>query len=82
MVVLVTGARGMLGQAVVVEARRRDHEVFALSPAELNVCDAPAVAESLAALAPDVVVNCAAWSVPEGVVVEKTGTPAEFPKPV
>jgi dTDP-4-dehydrorhamnose reductase len=66
MVVLVTGARGMLGQAVVVEARRRDHEVFALSPAELNVCDAPAVAESLAALAPDVVVNCAAWTDVDG----------------
>ena len=66
MVVLVTGARGMLGQAVVVEARRHDHEVFALSPAELNVCDGPAVAESLAALAPDVVVNCAAWTDVDG----------------
>ncbi len=66
MLVVVTGARGMLGQAVVAAARRRDHEVFALSRAELNVCNSAAVAESLAALAPDVVVNCAAWTDVDG----------------
>lgn len=66
MLVLVTGAGGILGLAVTAAARRLDHEAIPLSRGELNVCDAAAVSEALVALAPDVVVNCAAWTDVDG----------------
>jgi dTDP-4-dehydrorhamnose reductase len=66
MLVLVTGAGGMLGVAVTATARRLDHEVVPLSHGELNVCDAAAVGDALAGLRPDVVVNCAAWTDVDG----------------
>ncbi len=60
--VLVTGARGLLGAAVAAEARARGHEVVALGHAELDVTDAAAVREAIAATRPDVVVHCAAYT--------------------
>ncbi len=63
---LVTGAAGMLGQAVVVAATRLGHEVTALSRAELDITDADHVRRALAAGAPAAVVNCAAWTDVDG----------------
>ncbi len=63
---LVTGAAGMLGTEVLAAGRRRDHDVIALTRAELNVCDAAAVSGSFERLAPDAVVNCAAWTDVDG----------------
>ncbi|SVC51150.1 uncharacterized protein METZ01_LOCUS304004, partial [marine metagenome] len=39
-----------------------DHTVTGLTHAELDVGDAAAVRHRVAALGPDVVVNCAAWT--------------------
>jgi dTDP-4-dehydrorhamnose reductase len=62
MKVLVTGAHGLLGASVSVAARTRGHEVVALGHGELDVTDAAAVREAIAAGGPDAVVHCAAYT--------------------
>lgn len=57
---LVTGAGGMLGQAVV--ARLRGSEAIALDRHGLDITDPGSVRAAMAAHRPDVVVNCAAWT--------------------
>jgi dTDP-4-dehydrorhamnose reductase len=64
--VLVAGAAGMLGSDVVAVAGSRGHECFALSRAELDVSDEDAVEEAIIRLAPEAIVNCAAWTDVEG----------------
>ena len=59
---LVTGAGGMLGRDLVTLLDRRGESVTALDRSGLDVTDAAAVADVLAGLRPDVVVNCAAWT--------------------
>lgn len=63
---LITGAAGMLGQDVVAVAEAAGNEVQALSRAELDITDEDAVQRAIAAGAPDVVVNCAAWTDVDG----------------
>jgi dTDP-4-dehydrorhamnose reductase len=63
---LVTGARGMLGQAVVQAGTARRHEVDARGRDGLDLTDADAVGRALSVAAPDVVVNCAAWTDVDG----------------
>jgi dTDP-4-dehydrorhamnose reductase len=60
--ILVFGAGGMLGTDVVVAARGANHEVVALSRADLDVTDRDAVAAAVAEAAPAAVVNCAAFT--------------------
>lgn len=59
---LVTGAGGMLGTDLVKVLRARGDEVVALTRADLDLRDADAVRTALRTYAPDVVVNCAAWT--------------------
>lgn len=60
--VLVTGAGGMLAQALVPELERRGHRVVALDRAALDVTDEEAVSARVAAERPDAVVQCAAYT--------------------
>jgi len=63
--IVVTGAGGGLGKAFV--ARIPDHhEVFAFDHAGLDVGDHDAVRQSVAPLAPDAIVNCAAFTQVDG----------------
>src|SRR5919199_3368178 len=62
MKVLVTGAGGMLGHDVVRAARYVNHDVVALTHAELDVTDGRRVRRTIARLAPEAVINCAAWT--------------------
>jgi dTDP-4-dehydrorhamnose reductase len=64
--VLVTGAGGMLGQAVAAEARRLGHDVRALVRADLDITDAEAVRRTLQSAEPEAIVNCAAWTDVDG----------------
>ncbi|HEY8465184.1 MAG TPA: dTDP-4-dehydrorhamnose reductase [Solirubrobacterales bacterium] len=64
--VIVTGAGGMLGGDVTDELVRRDHEVYALARANLDITDPADVEDALREIAPDVVVNCAAWTDVDG----------------
>ncbi len=66
MKLLVTGARGMLGQAVVQAAVAHGHDVDARGHDGLDLTDAHAVDRAVAATRPDVVVNCAAWTDVDG----------------
>jgi dTDP-4-dehydrorhamnose reductase len=59
---LVLGAAGILGRATVAEARRRGWPAIGLAHAELDVVDREAVAATLAAARPELVVNCAAFT--------------------
>jgi dTDP-4-dehydrorhamnose reductase len=60
--ILVTGAGGLLGRALVPEARERGHEVTALDRAGLDVTDGAAVRLALSGVRPDVVLHCAAYT--------------------
>ncbi len=59
--VLVTGAAGQLGSAV-VGLFRQEAEVVPLTRADLDLTDGGAVRDRIAALRPSVVINCAAYN--------------------
>jgi dTDP-4-dehydrorhamnose reductase len=63
---LITGAGGMLGQDVRSAAQAAGHQIVALSRGELDVSNAPAVDAVIADAAPEVVINCAAWTDVDG----------------
>ncbi len=58
---LITGAGGQLGSALASGAPK-DCEVVALTRAELDIADGAAVAEVLASLRPDLILNAAAYT--------------------
>ncbi len=66
MKLLVTGAGGMLGRAVVACGGRLGHDVHATTRAELDVTDADSAQRVLRAVRPAVVVNCAAYTDVDG----------------
>jgi dTDP-4-dehydrorhamnose reductase len=58
--VLVTGARGLLGAAIVREFH--DADLHAFDHGQLDVADEVAVNHAMTATKPDVVINCAAYN--------------------
>jgi len=60
--ILVTGSSGMLGSDLVSVLAAAGHEVFARAHAELDVTDPGEVARVVREQAPDVIVNCAAFT--------------------
>ena len=65
MLVLITGAQGQLG-SLAAEVLRADHDVVALSRAELDLTDAAAVSAVVATVRPDVVWNASAYNDVDG----------------
>ena len=63
---LVTGAGGMLGRAVVEAATRHGHDVRGCARADLDVTDAAATRRAIASARPHAVVNCAAFTDVDG----------------
>jgi dTDP-4-dehydrorhamnose reductase len=63
---LITGATGMFAQDLLAAADAGGIEYTALSRAQLDVTNPAAVASAIGETAPDVVVNCAAWSDVDG----------------
>ena len=59
---VVLGGAGMLGRAVVSEGRRRGYAVLGLSRAQADVADRSALRRHLDTFAPEVVINCAAFT--------------------
>lgn len=59
---LITGAGGMLGQDVLARLRRDGERAVGPARGELDIADADAVREAMAAHRPGIVVNCAAWT--------------------
>lgn len=64
--VLVTGANGMLGHRVADVARERGHAVRGTDLPELDLTDAAAVERFVGEVAPEVIVNCAAYTDVDG----------------
>ena len=62
--VVVTGARGLLGAAIVREFS--DTDLHAFDHAQLDIASQSSVADVLAAARPDVVINCAAYNDVDG----------------
>ena len=63
---LVTGAGGMLGRAVVDVATRLGHDVQACARADLDITDAEATRLAVLAGRPRAVINCAAYTDVDG----------------
>ncbi len=63
----------MLGQDVVEACMARRQDVIALSHTDLDVTDLAAVEEALGWSAPDVLVNCAAWTDVDGAESDERG---------
>jgi dTDP-4-dehydrorhamnose reductase len=59
---LVIGAAGMLGHDLIAAAESAGHEPVGWDLPEIDITDAAATREKVVALAPDAVVNCAAWT--------------------
>jgi dTDP-4-dehydrorhamnose reductase len=60
--VLVTGAAGQLGTDLVAACTAAGDDVFAFDRAGLDVSDRSAVLGAVTSIAPDAVINCAAWT--------------------
>jgi dTDP-4-dehydrorhamnose reductase len=63
---LVTGAAGMLGADVLRAGERVGYELVAVDLPELDITNADAVSEAFERIAPDAVLNCAAWTDVDG----------------
>src|SRR5262245_47371002 len=70
--VLVIGARGQLGAAVVAHMRQAGHDVSGLGHADLDITDAAAVQRALADVRADAVINCAAYNLVDAAQTEAT----------
>jgi dTDP-4-dehydrorhamnose reductase len=59
---LITGASGMVGADLQQALRSRGEDVVALSKADLDISDASAVGRAVRNAAPQIIVNCAAYT--------------------
>lgn len=66
MKVLVTGAAGLVGRALVEHCSTSGDEVFSYDHQSLDISDAERVESVIASQRPDVVINCAAWTDVDG----------------
>ncbi len=62
MKILITGAKGQVGTDVVIEAKKRKHEVYGFSSSELDITNQQVVDSQLSSVMPDVVINAAAYT--------------------
>ena len=66
MKILIAGAGGLVGQALTEHCINIGDEVFALTRAEFDITDAANVLAVITRVAPDYVINCAAWTDVDG----------------
>ena len=66
MKVIVTGAAGLVGQAVLAEFSARGDAVTAFDHQSLDITDESAVRSAIKLRQPDALVNCAAWTDVDG----------------
>lgn len=66
MKILVTGANGLVGRALVEHCSASGDEVFSYDHDALDIANAEAVESAIAARGPDAVINCAAWTDVDG----------------
>lgn len=71
--ILVTGAGGQLGAAVVAAAARRGARAIGLGRAEFDVTDAARAREIFDSVRPAAVIHCAAWTDVDGAEADREG---------
>jgi len=64
--ILITGANGLVGRALVEHCASSGDEVFGYDHKALDIADAGAVESVIATQRPDAVINCAAWTDVDG----------------
>jgi dTDP-4-dehydrorhamnose reductase len=64
--ILITGAKGLVGRALVEHCSASGDEVFGYDHQALDIADTRAVDSAIAARRPDAVINCAAWTDVDG----------------
>jgi dTDP-4-dehydrorhamnose reductase len=64
--ILITGAKGLVGRALVEHCSAGGDEVFSYDHNALDIADAHAVDAAISATRPDAVINCAAWTDVDG----------------
>lgn len=71
--VLIAGGEGMLARDVAAACAARGHGVSALGRSELDVTDGRSCERAIAARAPDIVIDCAAWTDVDGAETDEAG---------
>ena len=66
MKVLVTGVKGQLGYDVVNELTKRGIEAVGVDIQDMDITDAASVEKVIGEAAPDAVIHCAAYTLPQG----------------
>jgi len=66
MKIVITGANGLVGRALVEHCAANGDEVFAYDHKALDIADARIVDSVITAQRPDAVINCAAWTDVDG----------------
>ena len=66
MKILITGARGLVGRALVEHCSASGDEVLSYDHQSLDIADADAVESTVMREQPDAVINCAAWTDVDG----------------
>ena len=64
--VLITGASGLVGRALVEHCRANADEVFAYDHQSLDIADSDATEKVIVERGPEAVINCAAWTDVDG----------------
>jgi len=64
--ILITGARGLVGRALVEHCRANGDEVLSYDRKGLDISDADAVESVIVRQLPEAVINCAAWTDVDG----------------
>ena len=60
--IMVTGATGMLGQAVLKELRARGHSCIGTCSTDFDLLDAGAMGQAVRAFMPEAIIHCAAYT--------------------
>ena len=66
MKVLITGAGGLVGRALVEHCHANGDDVFGYDHQSLDIADSAATERAIAECRPDAVINCAAWTNVDG----------------
>ena len=60
--ILITGGNGMLASDLKKELEKENCKITSIDIEELDICNEKAVHGKLAALKPDILINCAAYT--------------------
>jgi len=71
MKIIITGAKGQVGTDLVLEAKKRGHEIYGFTSSELDITSKQLVDASVAKINPDVVINAAAYTAVDKAETEK-----------